>query len=350
MGGAKSGVSETLNVEKQNGMILKKLKSNSSVSLFLVPLVTIVLWIKSLLHPFAYNYFPGEDQNILFNFIYRLVDDKPLVQVIVGIVMVVLLAYTMQLVNDRYMFIRIKSKLPALLFVVIVGGFVPMHTLHPVYFGALFMLFALYRLFGIFETKKAYASTFDVGFLLGVGALFYLDVMVLLPAFIVGIAILGREVGWREFSTLFLGFLLPFAFSAAYAVLADSWLEVLNMMKESIVTPVNHFRSNIPLQVYLGALILFTIAGSIGMFGQYDTKKISSRKYFTVFFWIFIFSLAGFALNPVTSQEMLVITAIPVTFLIANYFVFMKSRFWSELLFILLLLIVVSMQFSFYLF
>ncbi len=315
-----------------------------------MPLVTMALWMKSLLHPFAYNYFPGEDQNILYNFIYHLVNDKALVQVISGIVMVVLLAYTIQLVNDRYMFIRIKSKLPALLFVVIVGGFVPMHTLHPVYFGALFTLISIYRLFGIFDTKKAYSSTFDVGFLLGVGALFYLDVAVLIPAFIVGIALLGREVGWREFTTLLLGFFLPFVFSAAYAVLTDSWLDVLNMMKESIVTPVNHFKSNTPLQVYLVALILFTIAGSIGMFGQYDTKKISSRKYFTVFFWIFIFSLAGFALNPVTSQEMLVITAIPVTYLIANYFVFMKSRFWSELLFILLVLIVVSMQFSFDLF
>lgn len=315
-----------------------------------MPLVTMALWMKSLLHPFAYNYFPGEDQNILYDFIYHLVNDKALVQVISGIVMVVLLAYTIQLVNDRYMFIRIKSKLPALLFVVIVGGFVPMHTLHPVYFGALFTLIAIYRLFGIFDTKKAYSSTFDVGFLLGIGALFYLDVAVLIPAFIVGIALLGREVGWREFTTLLLGFFLPFVFSAAYAVLTDSWLEVINMMKESIVTPVNHFKSNTPLQVYLVALILFTIAGSIGMFGQYDTKKISSRKYFTVFFWIFIFSLAGFALNPVTSQEMLVITAIPVTYLIANYFVFMKSRFWSELLFILLVLIVVSMQFSFDLF
>lgn len=331
-------------------MILKKSKSNSSVSLFLVPLVTAALWMKSLQHPFAYNYFQGEDQNILYNFIYQLVDDKPLVQVILGIVMTILLAYAIQLVNDRYVFIRIKSKLPALLFAVIVGGFVPMHTLHPVYFGTFFILLAIFRLFGIFEKKKAYSSTFDVGFLLGLGALFYLDVAVLLPAFIVGIALLSREVGWREFSTFLLGFLLPFAFSAAYAVLTDSWLEVLNMMKESIVTPVNHFRSNIPLQVYLFTLILFTITGSIGMFGQYDTKKISSRKYFAVFFWIFIFSLAGFALNPVTSQEMLVITAIPVTYLIANLFVFMKSRFWSELLFILLLLIVVSMQFSFDLF
>ncbi|WP_319271152.1 DUF6427 family protein [uncultured Draconibacterium sp.] len=328
-------------------MILKKLKSNSSVSLILVPLVTIAFWIKSLQHPFAYDYFPGEEQNILYNFIYRLVEGNPLIQVISGMVMVVLLAYVMQLVNDRYMFIRIKSKLPALLFAVIVGGFVPMHTLHPVYFGAMFMLLTVYRLFAMYETKKAYASAFDIGFLLGIGALFYFNLVVLLPAFIVGVAMLGRETGWREFLTLLLGFLLPFIFVTAYAVLSDRLMEIYGILQQNIFTPVNHFRSNIPLQVYLVTLILFTITGSIGMFGQYDSKKISSRKYFTVFFWIFIFSLVGFTLIPVTSQEMLVITAIPVTYLIANLFVFMKSRFWSELLFILLLLIVVSMQFSF---
>lgn len=328
-------------------MILKKLKSNSSVSLILVPLVTLAFWIKSLQHPFAYNFFSGEQENFLFGFVYRLMSERPLIQVITSIFLVVAVAYLMQLVNDRYMFIRIKSKLPALLFVIIVGGFVPMHTLHPVYFGAIFMLLAVYRMFAIYETKRAYASTFDIGFLLGVGALFYLNLSVLLPAFIVGVALLGRETGWREFFTLLIGFILPFLFVLSYVVLTDRMEEMYNILQQNIFTPVNHFRSNIPLQVYLVTLLLFTITGSIGMFGQYDTKKISSRKYFIVFFWIFIFSLIGFTFLPVTSQEMLVITAIPVTYLIANLFVFMKSRFWSELLFILLLLIVVSMQFSF---
>ena len=328
-------------------MILKKLKSNSFINLFLVPLVTLVFWIESLLHPFVYNYFPGEQENILFNFFYRFVDGKPLVQVISGIVLTVLLAYLVQLVNDRYMFIRIKSKLPALLFVVIVGGFVPMHTLHPVYFGAIFLLLAIHRLFAIYETQRPYSAIFDAGFLMGIGSLFYLGLIVLLPAFIVGIAILGRETGWREFVIFLIGFLLPLIFALSYLVLADQLPEMSSILQKNIFTPVNHFSSNIPLQVYLATLILFTLTGSIGMFKQYDTKKISSRKYFSVFFWIFIFSLAGFTFIPVTSQEMLVITAIPVTYLITNLLVFMKSHFWSELLFILLLLIVVSMQFSF---
>ncbi|HYQ58100.1 MAG TPA: DUF6427 family protein [Draconibacterium sp.] len=328
-------------------MILNRLKSNSPVSLFLVPLVTIAFWIKSLQYPFAYDYFKGENSNILFGFLYQPMDGKPLVQVISGIILVIVLSYLMQLVNDRFMFIRIKSKLPALLFVIIIGGFVPMHTLHPVYFGAIFMLLAIYRLFTIFDKKRPYSPVFDVGFLLGIGTLFYFNLMVLIPAFIVGVVLLGREIGWRELVILLLGVLLPFLFAVSYTVLADRFFELVVTFEKNIITPVNHFRKNIPLHIFVGVLILYTITGSIGMFSQYDSKKISSRKYFIVFFWIFIFSLVGFTFIPVTSQEMLVITAIPVTYLVANYFVFMKSRFWSELLFILLLVIVVSMQFSF---
>ncbi|WP_297085820.1 DUF6427 family protein [uncultured Draconibacterium sp.] len=331
-------------------MILKRLKSNSSVSLILVPIVSLALWVKSIQQPLAYDFYPGEQENVLFALFFQLVKNSDLAQVVSGILLAVALAYLMQLVNDRYMFIRIKSKLPALLFAIVIGGIVPMHTLHPVYFGAVFVLLAVYRLFSAFEIKRPYSLVFDVGFLLGIGALFYLNLLVLLPAFMIGIVILGREAGWREFVIMPMGFFLPFIFALSFMALKNQFLETIAIFQENIITPVNHFQSNIPLQVYVVTLVLLTIAGSVGMFKQYDTKKISSRKYFTVFFWIFIFSLASFVFMPVTSHEMLVITAIPVTYLIANFFVFMKSRFWSELLFILLLVIVVSMQFSFNIF
>jgi hypothetical protein len=50
-------------------------------------------------------------------------------------------------------------------------------------------------------------------------------------------------------------------------------------------------------------------------------------------------------LIPSTSLEIFVIAAIPVTFLLANFFVFLKSRFWGEFLFSLLLIAVVVMEF-----
>jgi len=234
--------------------------------------------------------------------------------------------------------------LPASIFVLLIGGFSQIHTLHPVYIGAVFLLIAIYRLFNMFDQAKPYSSAFDTGFWLGIGSLFYFNLILLLPAFLIGIAILSREYHWRAFLINILGVFLPWFFASSYAVLTEHFLELLKILEENIITPNNHFKSNIPLQVFLGFLTLLTVLGSIKIIQQYGTKKVSTRKYFSFFFVIFIFSMLSFIFIPATSQEMLVIVAIPICFLVSNFLAFMKSRFWSELIFTALFGIVIFME------
>jgi len=223
-------------------MLLRRLKSNSAINLFLIPVAALAFWAKSLLYPFVYDYSSCEDTNILYSPIAKLVGNEPLVHTLFSFVLVVTLAFLMQMINARYAFIRIRSKLPGILFVFILAGFVGMHTLHPVYFGAIFVLFAIYRLFSTFEKAKAYSAVFDVGFLLGVGSLFCLNLIILFPAFLISVGILSRETKWREFAILSLGFLLPFVFALSYAVLFDNLLETLDNFAQNIIRPINHFK------------------------------------------------------------------------------------------------------------
>jgi hypothetical protein len=327
-------------------MILQTLKSNRSINLFLFPLFGIVFWLKSLLNPFSYQFYTGENNSILFAPINNITKNSDLVNVILSLVFVILIATIMQVINDRFSFIRIRTKLPATLFIIIVSSFTQLHTLHPVFPAAIFLLLAIYFLFNTFEKTKPYSSIFNAGFLIGTGTLFYFNLIVLFPAFFIGIIILTRENNWRGFVILLIGFFVPFIFAFSYAGFTDQTLAMLKTFEENIVTPVNHFQTNIPLHVLLTFLVLLTLTGSIKILQQYDSKKVSTRKYFTIFSILFLFSMLSFAFIPVTSQEMLVIIAIPVTYLISNLFVFMKSRFWSEFLFILLLAIVIFMQFS----
>ena len=325
-------------------MILRILKSKRPINFVLYPLIGLLFWVANLLHPVQYPYYLGENKNLLFIPIDFLLKNSPLLQDLLSLVLAITLAFMVLQINNRFAFIRIRTMLPAPLFVLLVGGFSQMHTLHPVYFGAVFLLFAIYRLFSMFDQAKPYSSAFDAGFLLSIGALFYFNLIFLLPAFIIGIAILSREYNWRSFIINLLGFLLPWLFAFSYAILTEHLLPLLKMLEQNILTANNHFRSNIPLQIFLGFLIFLTALGSIKMIQQYDTKKVSSRKYFTIFFLIFIFSMLSFIFVPATSQEMLVIMAIPVSLLIANLLVFMKSRFWSELIFTVLFGMVIFME------
>ncbi|HKI90650.1 MAG TPA: DUF6427 family protein [Draconibacterium sp.] len=325
-------------------MILRILKSNRPVNFVLFTIFGLLFWGANLLHPQEYPYYLGENKNLLFEPVYVILNKLPFLQNLISLVLAIALSFIVLQINNRYSFIRIRTVLPASLYILLIGGFSQLHTLHPVYFGAVFFLIAVYRLFDMFDRAKPYSAAFDAGFWLGIGSLFYFNLFLLLPTFLIGIAILSREYQWRPYLINLLGAFLPWFFAISYAVLTDHFLELLKTLEQNIITANNHFKSNIPLQVFLAFLILLTVLGSLKMVQQYDTKKVSSRKYFTFFFVVFIFSMLSFIFIPATSQEMLVIVAIPVCFLVSNFLAFMKSRFWSELIFTALFGMVIFME------
>jgi hypothetical protein len=326
-------------------MLLKTFKSNRAVNFILFPLMGVLFWLKGFIVPVPYPFYHGETENLLYSPIHNLLNGNLYIKNLITLSLLISLALIMLQISNRYNFIRVRTMLPASLFILIVSGFTGLHTMHPVYFGAFFVLLAIYRLFSAFDQSRPYSASFDTGFFLGIGSLFYFNLIILFPAYLVGVGILSRETKWREYVIHFIGFLIPFIFAFSYAYIAGEITTFLNTFELNILTRNNHIQTNFPLLIYSGFLLLLVFLGSIKMIQQYDTKKVSSRKFFTVFFLLFLFSILSFALFPATSQEMLVIAAIPVTFLTANFLVFIRSRFWGEFWFSLLFILVVVLQF-----
>jgi hypothetical protein len=104
-------------------------------------------------------------------------------------------------------------------------------------------------------------------------------------------------------------------------------------------------RENLPFLIYVGYLVLLTLLGSYFLLSQYADKRISSRKYFKIFFWIFLISIILIAANRAVSQEIILLLALPLTYLISNYFIAMKHQGWGEVFIYLLAAAVVYLQF-----
>ncbi|HAH23118.1 MAG TPA: hypothetical protein DCL77_05035 [Prolixibacteraceae bacterium] len=104
-------------------------------------------------------------------------------------------------------------------------------------------------------------------------------------------------------------------------------------------------RENLSIQVYVGYLFLLTLLGSFFLLSQYDDKRISSRKFFKIFFWIFLISIILIALHHAVSQEIIILIALPLTYLISNYFIFSKRQVWGEVFMYLLAAAVIYLQF-----
>jgi len=325
-------------------MILRLLKSSSPFIYILLLLIGIFFWAVSLINPLSYNFFESENANVFYSPIFKITDNLTLLQVVLSIIIVLFLAFLIQQINSRYALIKAKTKLSIAVYIIFIGGFTTMHTLHPVYFGAIFLLFGINSLFSIFNNPKPQTDIFNAGLFISIGTFFYFNLIVILPAFLIAISILRRERKWREFLILMIGFVIPSLFALSYAFVTDQLNDVFITFQKNIITPVNYLKNNFPLLGYLILLVLLTLIGSVKIMQQYNSMKVSTRKYYLVLFIIFVFSMVSFVFVPAVSLEMLVISVLPVTFLVSNLFTSIESGFWRELLFTLLVVSSIFMQ------
>jgi hypothetical protein len=66
--------------------------------------------------------------------------------------------------------------------------------------------------------------------------------------------------------------------------------------------------------------------------------KVTTRKYFMLFFWLIIISIAGFFLIPCAGLTMLVFVAIALAFITSLYFMQIRRNAVGEILFLLLII------------
>lgn len=327
-------------------MLLKALKSNQSFYSLLIPVVAIALWARSSIVPEVFPFYQGEDMMLLYRPINYLLGNSPLASNITALIFMILLAFLILKLNVQYAFIRGKTFLPPILFVLITSGMPALHAMHPVYPAALFLILSIDRIFSSYDKETIHSNAFDSGIFLAIGSLFYLSMIFFFPFLWFGFIIVKQKVNWREYILTTLGFLLPWAAAFAYYLVSGQTDDLLRIIELNIASPQVFLRENLPIQIYIGYLVLLTLLGSFFLLSQYDAKKISSRKYFMAFFWIFLISTVLIIVNPAVSQEIIIILAIPLTYLISNYFIFMKRQFWGELFLYLLVAAVVFLQFS----
>jgi hypothetical protein len=327
-------------------MLFRIIKNNLVANYFLIPLLAAGIWVLQLLDPIEFSFYEGENQMVLFAPFELLLGDMPLISTLTGLLMIILAAVLSQRISVEFGFFRMRTSLPAFIFILLASGFRELHLLHPVHFALVFLLLAIYRLFSAFDQRNPFSQCFDANFILAVGSMFYFNLIVLLPAFTIAGSILGRESRWREIFISLLGFLLPWIFVFSGYFLFDQLPELLKTLQLNTLTENNRITSDNPVLYFLGYLVILTISGSYFIMRQYDEKKVSIRQYFKVFFLIFGSAVLSVFLVPAASTEALLIATVPLTFLISNQLLSLKRYIWGEIIILLLVAFNVVLLFA----
>jgi len=325
-------------------MLLRILKSNKAFNLILFPLIGVVLWLPGLIFPGTYPFAPGEDQSILFSPLMKLMASKPFLQVLISLVLALVLAFIVQKLNSQYTFFRIRTLLPFNLLILFMGGVPALHTLHPVFFASIFFVFAIDRELAAFKKKSFYSNSFDTGLLIGMGSFFYTPLVFLFPALMIGMWIVNQECNWRHLVLFFWGLILPWIFVFSCCFLAGAAGEPLKTLEINLAISCHHLTDNVPLQIFAGFWGFLFVAGTLFSLSRFDERKISTRKYYTVFLLLTLTLILLFVFAPFVSVEVFILVAVPSSFLISNALLSFRIRFLADVVLALLAGLVIYMQ------
>jgi hypothetical protein len=301
-------------------MLLNAFRAKNQWVVILVPLLGLVWWIPAFLGeehvPFLFDIAPLPLQEILLSW----TDKVPLVSVLLAFLVLVGAGFMLVQINTRYMLVRNRTYLPALFFVIIGSSIGGLQRVNPVFFAVFFMILGLFSLINSQRHERLSYEIFNASFLFGMAALFYPFALFFLVLIWIALVIL-RPLFWREWFFSISGFLTPFILFTGFDFLVTGNLSAyIDAYKDVFYSSYDYPFYDAKHHVFFVYLFFTIFLASLHMIQVYPTRKILPRKVFLLFFWFFLLTLGVYFSLPMASVELILILAVPVSFLLANYF------------------------------
>jgi len=326
-------------------MLLKFFKGTGPGVIFLLIITFGLLWVSAFLDPRLPGTNIYETRPMpLYSIVKFLIGSKPLPGVIFSFAILSVMLFLLVNFNTSVFFINERTFLPAVIYVLFSALFPENQVLNPVLPATLFLMLSFRRIMDSYRKQGIAFNFFDASVLISLGSLFYANLIWFGLLVLIGIALL-RPGNITEISSSLIGLVTPYIliFGLYYVLVKDPGI-LLGDIRENLFGDSQGYsfqRLTIVVLIYSGLMILI----STGYLLQgINSKKIKSRKTFYLLLWGFFLSLAVYFILPSVSVEIVWITAIPVSYLLANYFVFVKKKIIPEIIFSGFCLLVLLIQ------
>jgi hypothetical protein len=326
-------------------MFLRIFKGTGPGVIMLIVITLVAIWISALLNQRLHPRFIYEtDPMPLYGLLKTIIHNNHSIGVILSFLMVSFMSFLLVNFNTSVFFIHERTFLPALFYVLLGGMFPDQQLLNPVLPASIFLMLAVMRIMDGYHISGTAYNYFDAGLLISTGSLFYANLVWFGLLVIIGIALL-RTGNLKEIVIALLGLLTPYLITfGLYYVIGKDVGSLWKLFGENLSTKASFYpfqRLTIVTLIFCIALLAISLSQT---FKQMNTKKIKSRKTFSLLLWIFLISIVVYTVLPSVSIEMIWITAIPVSYFLTHYFVFVRKKLLPEILFSGLLLFVLLIQ------
>lgn len=326
-------------------MLLRTFKGTGPGVILLIIIMLVAVWLSGILnqrlHPL---YIYESDPMPLYALLKVILNNSHNLGVILSFLLVSIMSFLMVNFNTTVFFIHERTFLPAL-FYILLGGLFPDHQiLNPVLPASVFLILAVFRITDGYHISGTAYNYFDAGLLISTGSLFYANLLWFGSLVIIGIALL-RTGNLKETLISVLGLLTPYLLTfGIYYVIGRDIGELMHVIGDNLFSKSTYYPFPTLTIVALGFCGVLIFISLLNLLQQMNTKKIKSRKTFSLMIWTFIVSLIVYFALPSASVEIVWLTSIPVSYFLTHYFVFAKKKLMPEILFTLLFVFVLLIQ------
>jgi hypothetical protein len=313
-------------------MLLRYFNSNKAGLQMLFPAIAILLWLHSILNPGVTRIPVSDLAGPLGRLLLNPTSTIPFLAAILGMIIVILYGYLLVQLNVKYFFLKTRSQLPLLFFIIMGGGVLNLRFLSPAMFSALFIIILIYRLFESYKKGRLAFNFLDAGLLNGIAVMIYIPAVFILPILFITL-VLFRNTVWQEWVYPCIGFCIPFIFWGSYLFLTDQSIHLMweDFRRAFSLSGRVHEYSLIQLS-FFGYLALLIIIGSLHMIRTIRIRKIQSRAFFIFFLWFFLLSIIMVWVIPAAGIEIIYFSGISLAFLLSNYFTTCNNTRFNNLL------------------
>ncbi len=283
------------------------------------------------------------NDGVLSLFIKDYLGDSTVLTGTITLLVVFLQALLVNNLANKYRLFRETTLFPGLFYILLVSCVQDFLPLSAVLLGNTFLIIAITNLLSIFKNAKCADAIFNVGFWVGVAALFYHSFVLFLFLGLLGLLVL-RTFKLKEAIMLISGYLLPFIFASTYYFWHNEFLvywqtHFLEQFSLLDFPPTRGWNTYYKY-IILGLLIV------MGVFNRYTFEKsYKIRNYMNIFYTTLIICGLTFLFQENIQFSHFLIIATPLSILLAACFLAM-SKTTAEFIHLFIFIAIMLFQFN----
>jgi hypothetical protein len=314
--------------------MLSTFKSIHPYVIILIILTALIAWIPVFVRPDVYCYVGSFSGSPFDNFLEGLYSVPEFLKIVLGFLAWILLSFLLSIINSGNQVIEKRSYLPTLFFILSSAWVTGIQQINPALLGMFFVALGFMQFFSAFHKKKNLSALFNSGFLFALGSLFYLP-FIILPVIIWTGLLIFRYTHWRYWLVSLAGYLTPWWLLYGIHFFRTGSVHDLNEMILSVFSYGGFEFSLEPGRlISLIFISVFALYSTFSLIIHLNQKMVRSKRYFYLLVWLFLVFVATYLfLQPEARLFLVTGIAFPVSFILANYFSFVKETWIAKSLF-----------------